>query len=117
MRPSKSNKTHVGELLTVVLRAEAPSELLSQPIKNEPLLLEEDDLARLVAEVKGTAIRMNLDGGERQKQTTRELGKDIIMEGNESLTQDDPLPQTIYETRQRAGQPIIFHIQLRLKEK
>jgi hypothetical protein len=117
INPSKSDKTHVGELLTVVLRAEAPSEILRQPLKDEPLLLEADELARLVAEAKGEAIRMNLDGGEGQKQTPREMTKDIGMEGVESLTQDDPLPQTIYETRRRAGQPVVFLVPLKFKVK
>lgn len=120
INPSKSNKTHIGELLTVVLRAEAPSELLARQLKDEPLLLEADELARLFAETKSTKIRMNLDGGEGQKQTAREISKDITMigmEGEEALTQDDPLPQTVYETRRRAGQPVLFNIPLRFKVK
>lgn len=117
INPSKSNKKHIGELLTVVLRAEAPSEILRRPLKGEPLLLGADELARLVAEAKSATIRMNLDGGEGQKQTTREMGKDITMEGDESLTQDDPLPQTVYETRRRVGQPVVFNVPLKFKGK
>jgi hypothetical protein len=43
------------------------------------------------------------------------MSKDIGMEGDEELTQDDPLPQTIYETRRQAGQPVVFHILLKFK--
>ncbi|MGA9993904.1 MAG: hypothetical protein WBP93_00755 [Pyrinomonadaceae bacterium] len=117
IKPSESNKAHVGELLTVVLRAEAPNEILRQSLEDKPLLLEADDLKRLIAGAKGTAIRMNLDGGEGQKQTTQEMSKDIGMEGDEALTQDDPLPQTVYETRRQAGQPVVFRIPLKFKEK
>jgi hypothetical protein len=60
---------------------------------------------------------MNLDGGEGQKQTMREMGKDIGMEGCEALTRDDPLPQTVYETRRQAGQPVVFRIPLKFKGK
>lgn len=115
--PSKSDKIHIGELLTVVLRAEAPSEILRRPLEDRPLLLAADELARLFAEAKGAAIRMNLDGGEGQKQTAREMTKDVEMEGDESLTQDDPLPQTIYEARRRAGQSVVFRIPLKFKGK
>jgi hypothetical protein len=115
IRPSASNKTHVGELLTVVLRAEAPNEILRQSLKDDPLLLEADVLKRLFAGAKGATIRMNLDGGNGQKQTTWEMSKDIGMEGDEALTQDDPLPQTIYETRRLAGQPVVFRIPLKFK--
>lgn len=115
IKPSQSNKTHVGELLTVVLRAEAPNEILRQSLKDGPLLLEADVLKRLFAGAKGAIIRMNLNGSEGQKQTTREMSKDIGMEGDEALTEDDPLPQTIYETRRQAGQPVIFRIPLKFK--
>jgi hypothetical protein len=115
IRPSKSNKTHVGELLTVVLRGEAPGDILRWPLGDEPLSLEADDLTRLVAGARGATINMNLDGGQGQKQTHQELRKDIDMEGDEALTEDDPLPQTIYETRRRAGQPVVFRIPLKFK--
>lgn len=115
IKPSESNKTHVGELLTVVLRAEAPNEILRQSLKDYPLLLETDVLKRLFAGAKGATIRMNLDGSEGQKQTKQEMSKDIAMEGDEALTEDDPLPQTIYETRRQAGQPVVFYIPLKFK--
>lgn len=117
IRSSKSNKTHVGELLTVVLRPEAPSDILRQRLENEPIPLEAADLDRLVAGAKVAAISMNLDGGQGQKQTRREMSKEIGMEGVEALTEDDPLPQTIYEARRKAGQPVIFRIPLRFKKK
>jgi hypothetical protein len=117
IRPSKSNKTHVGEVLTVVLRAEAPGDILRRPLKDEPLPLEADDLDRLVAGAKGATNRMNLDGGQGQKQTRQEMSKDVDMEGDEALTEDDPLPQTVYETRRQAGQPVTFRIPLRFKRK
>jgi len=60
---------------------------------------------------------MNLDGGRGQKQTAGEMRKDIGMEGDEALTEDDPLPQTVYETRRRAGQPVVFRIPLKFKAK
>lgn len=113
INPSASKKTHIGELLTVVLRAEAPSDLLGRVLDNTPLFLEADEFERLVAGAGDSVIRMNLDGGEGRPQTERELTKDINMVGEEALTTTDPLPQTIYETRRRAGQPVVFRIPLR----
>jgi hypothetical protein len=60
---------------------------------------------------------MNLDGGQGQKQTRQEMSKDVDMEGDEALTEDDPLPQTVYETRRQTGQPVTFRISLRFKRK
>lgn len=116
IRPSESNKKHVGELLTVVLRPEAPRDLLRRAIEDQPLALSVDELGRLFAGAKGAAIRMNLDDGQGQKQTASELSKDIGMEGQEATLQDDDaLPQTIYETRRRSGQPVIIPISLKFK--
>ena len=115
IKPSESNKTHVGELLTVVLRAETPGKTLRQSLADRPLLLEEEDIKRLTAGAIDATGRMNLDGGAGLKQTIREMSKDIGMEGAEELAQEDPLPQTIYETRRQAGQPVVFRIPLRFK--
>lgn len=117
IKPSESNRAHVGELLTVVLRAEAPAAILRRPLENSPLSLGAEEFNRLVAGAGSASIKMNLDGGRGQKQTAREMRKDIDMEGDETLTEDDPLPQTIYETRHRSGQPVVFRIPLKFKTK
>jgi hypothetical protein len=117
IKPSESNKTHVGELLTVILRAEPPAAILRRPLEERALPLEAEELNRLAADAGGSAIKMNLDGGRGQKQTAVEMRKDIGMEGDEALTEDDPLPQTVYEMRRRAGRPVVFRIPLRFKTK
>lgn len=115
IKPSESNKTHVGELLTVVLRAEPPAGILRRPLEERSLQLETDEFNRLTAGAKGAAVKMNLDGGQGQKQTTGEMRKEIGMEGEEALTDDDPLPQTVYESRRVVSQPVVFRIPLRFK--
>jgi hypothetical protein len=115
IKPSESNKTHVGELLTVVLRAEPPAGILRRPLEEKPLQLEADEFNRLIAGAKGAVVKMNLDGGQGQKQTASEVRKEIGMEGDEALTDDDPLPQTVYETRHVVSQPVVFRIPLRFK--
>jgi hypothetical protein len=117
IKPSESNKAHVGELLTVVLRAEAPAAILRRPLEERPLLLEAEEFNRLVAAAGGATIKMNLDGGRGQKQTAGEMRKDIGLEGDETPTEDDALPQTVYETRHRAGRPVVFRIPLKFKAK
>lgn len=117
IKPSESNKAHVGELLTVVLRAEAPAAILRRPLEERPLLLEAEEFNRLVATSGGATIKMNLDGGQGQKQTAGEMRKDIGMEGDEALTEDDQLPQTVYETRRMVGQAVVFRIPLKFKAK
>lgn len=117
IKPSESNKSHVGELLTVVLRAEALSTILRRSLENGPLSLATEEFNRLTAGADAAGIRMNLDGGRGQKQTAREMSKDIGMEGDEALTEGDPLPQTVYEARRRSGRPVVFRIPLKFKAK
>ena len=115
IKPSVTRKNHVGELITVILRPDAPANLLPQPLANKPMALSTDDLARLIARATGAPVSLNLNGGAGQKQTPQEGRKDIGMEGEEALTQDDPLPQTVYETRGKSGQPVVFRVPLKFK--
>lgn len=114
IKPSSTRKNHVGELITVILRSD-PANLLPQPLANKPMALSADDLARLIAGATGAPVSLNLNGAAGQKQTPQEGRKDIGMEGEEALTQDDPLPQTVYETRGKAGQPVVFRVPLKFK--
>jgi hypothetical protein len=117
IKPSASNKDHVGELITVILRTQAPKEILPRALENAPLKLSAADLARLTGGASGAVVSMNLEGGAGQKQTAQEMSKDLGMEGEEAPTEDDPLPQTVYEARVRTGQPVVFRIPLRFRAK
>ncbi len=57
---------------------------------------------------------MNLEKGEGQRQTAREADgrKDVGTEGEEAATEEDELPQTIYEARRKVGQPAMIRIPL-----
>jgi hypothetical protein len=115
LTPSAANKNHVGELFTVVIRAEAPDKILPQALGDKPMSLSTEDLASLIAGSSGDAIRLNLDGGAGRRQTVQETRKDVTQEDEEDLNEDDPLPQTVYETRRKKGQPVMMRVLLRFK--
>lgn len=119
IKPSTSNKSHVGELFTVVVRSEAPAQILPETIGDKPMALTQAAFNKLTQGAIVPVIELNLDEGEGEKQTPRETEegrKDIGVEGRESLTVDDALPQTVYEGRRKAGQPIVVRIPLRFKK-
>lgn len=118
IKPSKSNEKHVGELITVVLRAEAPADILPEAIRDKAMSLTKADVDKLLKWANSDVIEMNLDGGEGEKQTateTQEGRKDIGMEGSESLTDADALPQNVFEARRKVGQAVVFRVPLRFK--
>lgn len=115
LTPSKSNKSHVGELFTIVIRAEAPDKILLQTLSDKPLSLTPEAFAKLAVGASSDAIKLNLDGGAGRKQTAQETRKDVTQEGEEALGEDDPLPQTVYEARRKAGQPVLVRVPLRFK--
>lgn len=116
--PSSTNKRHVGELFTAVLRSESPAQILPQAISDKPMPLPSSVLNKLISGAGSEVIRMNLDNGEGQRLTTRETEegrKDVETGGDEVLTAEDEPPQTIYEARRKAGQPVMIRIPLRFK--
>lgn len=63
--------------------------------------------------------RARLQRGLGQTRTKREQSvgtREIIDDAEQSLTQDDPLPQTVYKGAVKIGNPMIMTVALRLRE-
>jgi hypothetical protein len=85
------------------------------------MTLPDDLLAGWEQRWKTEAIEFELEGGAGQAITAREQAvsagnaKSLVDDDPEELTQEDPLPQTIYRATIRRGEAILVTVPLRIK--
>lgn len=116
INPSKTGKTQTAEVLTFML---SPTSLeLPRPITDKPMTLNDatfNDWERRWS-APMNVLEMNGGGGTRSSPKAQAEGaKSLDQEGEErqDLTQDDPLPQTIYRTAIKKGNPLLVTVPLR----
>src|SRR5438067_7950200 len=118
INPSSTGKTQTAEVLTILL---SPTPLqLPASITDRALTL---DAAQVKAweRLWGTqANRLEMVGGAGQVTSAKAQtagAKSLDQEGAEAeqLTQDDPLPQTVYRAAIKQGNPLLVTVPLRFK--
>lgn len=116
VRQGTPGKVLVAEILTVLV-THKPLDLPS-PIGERALTLPEELPASWERRWKTEVVKLELEGGAGQAMTVREqvvgLGnaKNLVDEDTEELTQDDPSPQTIYQTMIRPGDALLVTVPL-----
>lgn len=119
IRQSTPGRTQVAELLTLLVTRK-PLDLPS-PVGERAMTLPDELLADWERRWKTEAIELELEGGAGQAMTTREQAvgagnaKDLVDEETEELTQEDPLPQTVYRTTIKRGEALLLTVPLRIK--
>ncbi|HEX8847213.1 MAG TPA: hypothetical protein VF791_21395 [Pyrinomonadaceae bacterium] len=115
--PSRMGKTQVAEVLTILL---SPTPLqLPVPISERPLTLDPSQVAQWEKLWGTQANRLEMEGGAGQ--TTPAISQTDGTKGFEQvgtedpLTDDDPLPQTIFRAAIKAGNPLLVTVPLRFK--
>jgi hypothetical protein len=109
IRPSQSSKTQVAEMITVL-------------VSPEPLIPHEQltrDAIRLNRQLFDTwekqwgaqATKFEMDGGAGQAMSETEQAAGV--DGSPALTQDDPVPQTVYRVAIKPDAPLLVSIPLR----
>jgi hypothetical protein len=105
MRP---NPNYAGELLTILVTPE--------PLKNVepgsgPVRLDPEQVAQWESQWAGAAERFELIGGAGKPYTKAE--KEAGQGGARALTQDDAMPQTLYQVDVKQGAPLLLKVPLR----
>ncbi len=111
IKPSAGPKIHVGELVTILVSAQPlidPKLLGTKAIK---LPRQQVELWDKQWSVK--AARFEMDGGVGQAMTERE--QQAGTNGSAELTQDDPVPQTVYRMAIKPVNSLLLSVPLKFK--
>jgi hypothetical protein len=103
----RSRPDHVAELITIIV---APKKLEGVTIGNSPVELARGQVADWEARWGAGVERITLEGGVGQAYTPAE--KTAGADPGAQLTQDDPLPQTIYRVAVKPGDSILVTVPL-----
>ena len=112
IKPSEGPKEHVGELLTLLVSAQPlidPNELQAKAIK-----LPREKVESWEKQWSAKTAKFELDGGAGQPMTERE--QTIRMNNSQYLTQDDPVPQTVYRMAIKTNETIVLNVPLKFRQ-
>ncbi|MEK7829463.1 MAG: serine/threonine-protein kinase, partial [Acidobacteriota bacterium] len=112
----RSSPTQVAETYTVIL---SPWKFqLPEPLGEKAMALPDNLVADWEKQYGGRVQRATLRGGVGQVRTMREFAVSSrgTFDTAESLTKDDPLPQTSYRRAVKIGNPAIVMVALRFKD-
>ena len=104
----RSRPDHVAEVITVLV---TPQLLPDVKIGRDALELPEAQVAQWEAQWGARAERLEMADGAGKTYTQAE--KAAGADPSQQLTQDDPLPQTIYRVAAKPGDPVLITVPLR----
>jgi hypothetical protein len=112
IKPSEGPKVHVGELLTLIVSSQPlidPNDLRAKAIK-----LPREQVELWEKQWGAQAEKFELDGGAGQPMTERE--QTIRTNNSQYLTQDDPVPQTVYRMAIKTNHSIVLNVPLKFRQ-
>ena len=111
IKPSEGPKVHVGEIVTMLISAEPlidPAQLGAKAIK-----LPRRQVENWEQQWGVRATRFEMDGGAGQAMTEKEQSAGTN-HGSE-LTQDDPVPQTVYRMAIKPSSTVLLSVPLKFR--
>ena len=111
IKPSEGPKLHVGELVTILVSEKqlvAPEQLGAKAIK-----LPREQIASWEKQWGAKAARFELEGGAGQAMTEKEQAAGV--DTSPELTQDDPVPQTVYRMAIKPENPLVLSVPLKFR--
>jgi hypothetical protein len=111
IKPSVGAKAHVGELVTILVSAKPLIDRAQLGPKAIKLPREQVEAWDKQWSVK--AARFEMDGGVGQAMTEKE--QQAGRTGSQELTQDDPVPQTVYRMAIKPANSILLSLPLKFK--
>jgi hypothetical protein len=112
---NRGSATQAAETFTIIL---SPWKLrLPEPLGNKAMVLPSELIADWEKQYGKPMYRATLDGGVGQTRTKREqsVGNRDVTDTAE-LTQDDPLPQTVFRGAVKKGNPAMVTVALRFRK-
>jgi len=109
LKPSESAKDYVGESLTIIV---SPKPLIDEgQLQPKATKLQPEQFYRWLKQWRSTSTKFEMDGGTGQVMTPAEQ---LAAKPNSPLlSQEDPVPQTIYRLVVKPDDPLLIVVPLR----
>ena len=109
IKPSESAKTYVGESLTIIV---SPQPLIDEgQLQPKAIKLQPEQFNLWLKQWKSTSTKFEMDGGTGQVMTPAEQSAAKL--NSPLLSQEDPVPQTIYKLVVKPDDPLLIVVPLR----
>ena len=110
INPSSTGKTQIAEVLTIII---SPTELqLPVPLSDKPMTLSAEQIKEWETKWSAPVIELEMEG-ESETTGAKDLGQ--VGEESQQLTDDDPLPQTVYRATIKGGTALLVTVPLRFE--
>lgn len=111
INPSSTGKTQIAEVLTIII---SPTELtLPVPLSDRPMSLSAEQVKEWETKWSASFIELEKQGGAGETTGAKDLGQ--VGEESQQLTDDDPLPQTVYRATIKRGGALLVTVPLRFE--
>ena len=111
IKPSEASKVHVGELVTIVVAPQALIE--AKQLSAKAIKLPRQQVESWEKQWGTKTTRFELDGGAGQAMTEKEQAAGA--NSSSQLTQEDPVPQTVYRMAVKPTDTIILSVPLKFR--
>ena len=109
IRPSESSKTHVAESLTIIV---SPKPLIDdRELKQDAIKLQPAQFNQWLQQWKKAPVKFEMVGGIGLTMTSIEQSASTV--SSPLLSQDDPVPQTVYQLLIKPHDPLLIVLPLR----
>ena len=109
IKPSVSTKGHVAEVLTVIVSAQPLID--ASQLSTTAITLTPQQVEAWEKEWNTVPTKFEMEGGAGQTMTEKEQA--AVSADADALTQDDPLPQTIYRLAVKPNDVLLVRLPLR----
>ena len=112
IKPSEGTKVHVGEMVTILV---SPEKLINpEQLGAKSIRLPRQQVESWEKLWGATPTRFEMDGGAGQTMTEKEQAAGAS--SSPELTQEDPVPQTVYRVAIKPTNPIVLSVPLKFRQ-
>lgn len=111
IKPSQTSKGHVAEVLTVLVSSKPLVD--AAQLSMSPMVIERAQLETWEKQWGATPTRFEMEGGVGQTMSQKEQAAGL---GNSELTQNEPVPQTIYRVAIKPEDNLLLTVPLRFTQ-
>ena len=109
IKPSESVKVHVAETLTIIV---SPIPLIDESqLGPKSIKLKAEQFAQWQQKWSAPAVKFEMDAGSGQSMT--QIEQLAAKQNSALLTQDDPVPQTVYRVAIKPDDPLLITVPLK----
>jgi hypothetical protein len=111
IKPSEGPKAHIGEVVTILVSSQPL--ITADRLSAKAIKLPRQQVESWDKQWGAKATRFVMDGGAGEAMTEKEQAAGAS--NSQELTQDDPVPQTVYRVAIKAEYPLILSVPLKFR--